>query len=377
MLERIGFATPRGVGFDVIGNRMVDFDGDHVADALIGGVQAPENIRPAGTGSRTAITRSGLDGRVIWKTEIDPLRSWFNQNSGDAYELSAFPLPEGDLDGDGTADVIVKKKLTTAGSLRPRTSTLSVELLSGRTGARVWSGGPFPSNSIAKLGRSVDWIETRLIEAGGGSDLVIGHSDRSGRPYLAQGHGHDGRIRWEVRVSEELYAAWFTDKKSRYFADLDGDGGLDVLIALPQIPNSLQQHWIYAVSLRDGKQLWPQPLQLEIPYGGEIHVGDLDGDRRPDVVAQVVFSAGLDAEQRIRAFDGRDGKLRWSWTIPGARFSPKSLVCDGPRESRRKQRPVRLRQLPNIGKKVVGFRSSTGAERNVPIATSSTIPVRS
>ena len=76
--------------------------------------------------------------------------------------------------------------------------------------------------------------------------------------------------------------------------------------------------------MRDGKQLWPKPLQLEIPYGGEIHLGDLDGDRRPDVVAQVVFSAGLDAEQRIRGFDGRDGKLRWSWTIPGARFSPKA-----------------------------------------------------
>ena len=53
---------------------------------------------------------------MIWKTVLDPRGSWFNPRSGDQYELCAFPPPEGDLNGDGTADVIVKKRSRAARS---------------------------------------------------------------------------------------------------------------------------------------------------------------------------------------------------------------------------------------------------------------------
>ena len=65
----------------------VDLNGDGVADTLICDVKAPGPANEDRTGSHTAVARSGRDGRLIWKTEIDPRRSWFNPNSGDAYVL--------------------------------------------------------------------------------------------------------------------------------------------------------------------------------------------------------------------------------------------------------------------------------------------------
>ena len=147
-LRRFGVADPREATMGLVGNRIVDFDGDGVADTLIGGLEAPGPLKHVTTGSRTAMARSGRDGRLIWKTEIDPRTSWFQPNSGDTYALSAFPLPAGDLDGDGTADVIVQKHEVGAGvSSKRQAATLPLDLLSGRTGARVWSGGRLPSSS--------------------------------------------------------------------------------------------------------------------------------------------------------------------------------------------------------------------------------------
>ena len=113
------------------GARRVDFDGDGVTDTLLGELRAPSTGDREPSGSRTAVVRSGADGHVIWKTGVDRRGSWFEPNSGDSFELIAAPVPSGDLDGDGTVDVIIKK---TPGRRQPgRAEELParVELLSG------------------------------------------------------------------------------------------------------------------------------------------------------------------------------------------------------------------------------------------------------
>ena len=47
---------------------------------------------------------------------------------------------------------------------------------------------------------------------------------------------------------------------------------------------------------------------------GEVHVGDIDGDGRPEVVAveKYLFATG-GGGPKIRVFDGRDGEVLWTW----------------------------------------------------------------
>ena len=91
-----------GTGDNDIAN--ADLDADGVSDALIGDLHAP-GYGGRKPGSRTAIARSGRDGRLLWKSVLDPPRVWFDRDRGESFGLSVAPLPDGDLDGDGTPDV--------------------------------------------------------------------------------------------------------------------------------------------------------------------------------------------------------------------------------------------------------------------------------
>ena len=137
-------ATATDPNSDSTKSSSADLDRDGVADTLIAGLEAPVHAFDL-TGGQLPSLRSGRDGRVIWKAAIDPRGSWHLPNSGNAYELVAFPLPGGDIDGDGTPDVIVSERPGLAGmSSRSEFEDPSIELLSGQTGARLWSVGPLP-----------------------------------------------------------------------------------------------------------------------------------------------------------------------------------------------------------------------------------------
>ena len=120
-----------------------DFDGDGVADTLLAGPtsRVPNGLIPFST----AICRSGIDGRVLWKSQLNDGDYPFEYESGHGFSLTAFPLPAGDLDGDGTADVVVKSDLRTRTTIvSTRVATLPILALSGRTGRHLWNAGPLP-----------------------------------------------------------------------------------------------------------------------------------------------------------------------------------------------------------------------------------------
>ena len=87
-----------------------DFDGDGIADTLSSLLQAPGNLfTNPDSGSRTLVARSGRDGGVLWKSQADRRKGWYEADRGEFYEPETFPLPHGDFDGDGTADVVVQR----------------------------------------------------------------------------------------------------------------------------------------------------------------------------------------------------------------------------------------------------------------------------
>ena len=185
-------AMPSEYRWDAKGSAVIDLDGDGIGDAISAEVHAPFFGSADRSRSRTALARSGRDGRVIWKTALDDWESWLLPDRGETYTLTAFPRPAGDFDGDGTPDVIVTKDETDDDAMATiQATTLPVQLLSGRTGARLWASGSLPSGVRSQGGMVIMSVEARMVEPGGAPDLIVCHRGS----YLR-------RARWRPRGGE-------------------------------------------------------------------------------------------------------------------------------------------------------------------------------
>ena len=331
-----------------------DLDGDGIADTLVAGPTAPNpspnepignralgpfrtqgfaRLGPPGgqtVGSRTVIARSGRDGHVIWKTELDPRRIGFERDHGEFYSLATHPQTRGDLDGDGTPDVIVQQ------FVRPqspqwirRPATLPLRALSGRTGRHLWSAGPLPLGFEAYGYSSIEWIEAVDVESKGTPDLLVRHNapfvnpgsaalppNAPALPRLARVSGRDGRILWDVLLSEHPEMNQVGVAPLPGFGDLDGDGGLDAVAVLRGSPGSKRpDHELRAVSLRESKILWSLRLDFQNAFmtWPQLEVADLDGDKRPEIIVSEQPAAGSTSKFAIKALDGRNGEALWAW----------------------------------------------------------------
>ncbi len=306
---------------DPLSNPGVDFDGDGVCDVLTAGVLAPGKAKHQLAGSHVAMARSGRTGRVIWKTGIDPRGSWFDPASRETYKLTALSLPAGDLDGDGTADVIVDKSEGGNVAATGRGETLQIELLSGRTGARIWSGGHLPESSLRKVNQSVWQVAACVVDPKGSRDVIVAQAGQFGGSgsSLARVSGRDGRVLWEAELPE--MGASVSDPLL-FLDDLDGDGGLDALALIPPM-DSGGDHSAVAVSLRDGKRLWTASVELGMATSvwRNVCVGDVDGDKRAEIVSVAEPFPRRGSTTTVRTLDGRDGTLRWKWELPSRRSS--------------------------------------------------------
>ena len=78
---------------------------------------------------------------MLWKTAAESPALWGGTTPWTRYYLSTFPMPEGDLDGDGTCDVIVKGQSLDPFAKGTRAARIPLQILSGETGRRLWSAG--------------------------------------------------------------------------------------------------------------------------------------------------------------------------------------------------------------------------------------------
>ncbi len=318
---------------DVGKSGTVDLDGDTIADT-VGGSDPVAFLDREAKGSHVALARSGQDGHVIWKTVLDPWDHWSGSSCTDWYDVHALQSRGGDLDGDGTPDVIARRFTRDGPSPVIRASvTLPIQLLSGRTGARLWSAGEVPPGSPPQVFRDGTWVQTRAVELNGAPDVFVRHYSSPATPSkaptpvrlprtpsLARISGRDGRVLWDVALAENLVREGSGGIPPLHFEDLDGDGRLDGLILSPSTRIDDEcDYRLLAISLRDGKRLWAQPLRYERYGQAEFCVGDIDGDRQPDVAVIEVFPDGQRLSVEVRALDRRDGKTRWTWN-PGTEF---------------------------------------------------------
>jgi hypothetical protein len=321
----------------VAAGSVVDFDGDGIGDALSASRESGTDEADDASSAYTAVARSGRDGRAIWKTALDPWENWLEPDARCSYDLSAFPLPRGDFDGDGTPDVVVTKGIDVEGGQRARiVSKLPIEVLSGRTGGRLWSAGPMPRGSGAQQYAEASVIEVRADGSSGGSDLFVHFSRSYATPAsvasaasatseegLARISGRDGQVRWEVELPDAVEPASGNSAAPSRSGDREGDS---ILYVKPLVGPGAT---VYAVAPGDGKLLWSRSIASVDSSLHDVKFGDLDGDGRRDAVVTFNSQKGDDVGLETRAFDGRDGKARWNWnagTRKRARWETQRVV---------------------------------------------------
>ncbi len=246
-----------------------------------------------------------------------------------SHDLATYPLPGGDLDGDGVPDVVVSQRLSIERKAGPP-ATLPLQVFSGRSGRRLWSAGPLPLGFEAHGFSQIEGIDVRRYHEQGPPDVLVLHvspfadpgeveppSSRAYQVRLVRLSGRDGRVVWDAPLSERLGVQGnFTSlgKGPLEFADLNGDGHLDVVLAIPMKAraNGTIAFGLRAVSLADGKPLWAHPIRRS--HGGAIFaVGDLDSDGRSEVVVGDSPPEGIKAGIEVATLAGRDGSIRWTW----------------------------------------------------------------
>jgi tRNA A-37 threonylcarbamoyl transferase component Bud32 len=332
-----------------------DLDGDGTDDAL--------RLDPRSSEVRAV---SGRDGRILWQADADP--GGRGQNAADLNHSTAatLPLPAGDLDGDGTPDVLVSRYSESWGFTRPP-GALPLVAISGRKGVRLWDAGVVPpADADATFQSNLIWgLDARDLGAARGPALTVliytsptvvpTHPAYWWQLRLARISARDGAITW-VRPLTERIGAPFQRNYTRdsvgaewripedtaivpnknpfggygpeiagteltfphQFADLDGDGIPELVLAVPTLVTAdTFAYDLQAVSLGDGRPVWHRLLRRLFGERGKDRrapafvAGDLDGDRKAEVVLIDVPAHGKGVE--VAALDGGDGRPRWTW----------------------------------------------------------------
>ena len=207
----------------------------------------------------------------------------------------------GDVDGDGTDDLIVGQPLTDyAGAVIDRGSVI---VYSGANGS--WLASSVGSRSGMQLGTSVCRLGD--VDGDGVTDFAAGapFDDAAGNDagYVRVFSGSTGATLWDLTG----------EPSSRFgfslcaIGDLDHDGAPDLAIGAPKNSNVRAYGAVYFHSGRTG-------ARLAMAGGGNLHdfghaiacPGDLDGDGRPDLVVGSPSFDFLSANSgNVRAFGMR------------------------------------------------------------------------
>ena len=318
------------------GRPAVDFDGDGTGDALAAGPSWSGDSGPQRfSSSRTASARSGCDGRLLWKTILDPPRFPLDRDPARSYIGTTFPLPAGDLDGDGTPDVIVQKhKREDEPALNRGPVSVAIQALSGRNGRQLWSAGQLPLPFESHGESSVTWFRPLAVELNAPPDLLVRHrctavktTSAPGPPApstpaqnrLARISGRTGRVLWDIAEEDQLSTQEPGSPRPipPRVADVDGDGSMDAVLLVHRGPVGGPAVFdIKVISLRDGARHWSQTLHHHrlVYHSPGLDIGTAESGRPAIIYVMEAPGTQNSKDLVLNALDGRDGSILWTWS---------------------------------------------------------------
>jgi outer membrane protein assembly factor BamB len=231
------------------------------------------------------------------------------------------PLPHGDLDGDGTADLLVFRPENP--SFAKNSGEPPLRAYSGKDGHRLWTAALDRNNVVSQCFRA----EYRQQERSGEARVLVAYGvGGANEGWLAMLSGPTGRLMWK----EKLGGFRLDSEGNSYplnpfiamqlpgFADINGDGLPDLVVwreMLPQKrvvwpPISPNQE-LCAMDGRNGRTLWRQPLPLPKERAMAFAVGQIVKDSSEQVI---VASSTIPIQ--LQGLDVKSGLQQWTWTGP-------------------------------------------------------------
>ena len=149
---------------------------------------------------------------------------------------------------------------------------------------------------------------------------------------LARLSGRDGRVVWDVLLTDHKGGMGMGRGFVHEFADLDGDGSLEMVLWLKSNAASGATPFEFRVlTLATGETRWSHELDPGAVGAATFVGGDLDGDGSAEVVMCEQPLVLAEPVTELTALDGASGRARWICAVPPfAKYLTRSQSCAWP-----------------------------------------------